>query len=522
MGDDLKTGDSKPRGRRLGAEDLTSIVGSGLLWAWFDALFMGAFYAGTPAPQLMAEGAAMAMDGFSVLFFALVLVRGTLVRRLLAKRPFLVVAGALGTVGSALFVCSGWQLSWPLLLAGGLLGGAFAAVCQMGWGATYCERGSRTALVRVSGAFACAVVLDFPLLFMVPMARAVFLSLFPLISAVILTHARSEVLSYPRPARDISARAAGLRTKLSIYLGLSVLIMVGLMLGMLGFGYIQHLVSFSSPAHGGLPWGVLVQVVRGIAALLMFAGVLFAPRVMGVVYRVGLLVMVAGFMANSFLLDTDFLWVSGAIVITGYTVFDVMVWVVVSQVAYTQSKSPAKTIACIRLLAGACYVLGAAAGIALTGTQGARSPFVVQESNAVGYLVVVAVVFLMSSEDIRVLFNAFRRRPTIGSDELPDAEGPSPSEDDADCAGSRPDEGLLPSEARMQARLDDLGLTARERDVAEPLACGRTQPWIAEALGISSNTVGTHMRHIYQKAEVHNRQEFIDVLTGRGGAPETR
>jgi DNA-binding CsgD family transcriptional regulator len=40
-------------------------------------------------------------------------------------------------------------------------------------------------------------------------------------------------------------------------------------------------------------------------------------------------------------------------------------------------------------------------------------------------------------------------------------------------------------------------------------------------LGISENTVGTHMRHIYQKMGVHNRQDFIDVvLAGVGeGAP---
>ena len=461
----------------------------------------------------------MAIDGLSVLFFAFVLARGTLARSLLVRRPFLVASGVLGSVGSALFLLSGVRSSWPLLFVGGLLGGTFAAVSQMAWGATYCERGSRTALVRVSGAFACAVVLDLPLLFMMPLARAIFFSLFPLASALILMRVRPGVLAYPSPACGVSARSAGLRTKLSIYLGLSVLIMVGLMLGMLGFGYIQHLVSFSSPVREGLSWGVLVQVVRGVAALLMFAGVLFAPRVMGVVYRVGLLVMVAGFMANSFLLDTDLLWVSGAIVIAGYTVFDVMVWVVVSQVAYTQSKSPAKTIACIRLLAGACYVLGAAAGIVLAGAGGQRSPFVVRESNAVGYLVVVAVVFLMSSEDIWVLFNAFRERPSAagGSAVAPGPAGSQPllASEPADAEGPSAAAGFLPSEARLQARLDRLGLTARERDVAELLVCGRTQPWIAEALGISANTVGTHMRHLYQKADVHNRQEFIDVLMGR-------
>ena len=53
--------------------------------------------------------------------------------------------------------------------------------------------------------------------------------------------------------------------------------------------------------------------------------------------------------------------------------------------------------------------------------------------------------------------------------------------------------------------------TAREKEIAVLLAQGRTQPRIADMLGISENTVGTHVRHIYQKTEVHDRQQFIDL-----------
>ena len=41
---------------------------------------------------------------------------------------------------------------------------------------------------------------------------------------------------------------------------------------------------------------------------------------------------------------------------------------------------------------------------------------------------------------------------------------------------------------------DSIGLTAREREIGLLLAYGRTQPWIAERLSISENTVGTHVR----------------------------
>lgn len=62
-------------------------------------------------------------------------------------------------------------------------------------------------------------------------------------------------------------------------------------------------------------------------------------------------------------------------------------------------------------------------------------------------------------------------------------------------------------EERLAQWGDEMHFTAREKEIAVLLAQGRTQPRIAE----SENTVGTHVRHIYQKTEVHDRQQFIDL-----------
>lgn len=55
-------------------------------------------------------------------------------------------------------------------------------------------------------------------------------------------------------------------------------------------------------------------------------------------------------------------------------------------------------------------------------------------------------------------------------------------------------------------------LTAREVDVLELLARGRTSPVIQERLVVSHNTVKSHVRHIYAKLGVHSQQELIDVI----------
>ena len=252
--------------------------------------------------------------------------------------------------------------------------------------------------------------------------------------------------------------------------------------------------SFSPIAGDGASGGILVQVARGVASILIFAIVVLAKRRPSPVYRVGLLAMIAGFMLMAFLFGTDLFWVSGAIVIGGYTILDLLIWVAFSQIAYAQSRDALRTVALMRLIAVLCSAAGAAIGIALVGFDEAPSGNVAAETTVVGYLVVIATVLLLSSEDMWMLFGRPRPDGMTGDD----------------SAGR---------EARLAAWFERIGLTAREREIASLLASGRTQPWIAERLGISENTVGTHVRHIYQKAGVHDRQQFIDLASSPDETP---
>lgn len=64
----------------------------------------------------------------------------------------------------------------------------------------------------------------------------------------------------------------------------------------------------------------------------------------------------------------------------------------------------------------------------------------------------------------------------------------------------------------------ECGLTPREREILELLARGRTKAHIAEAFFISENTVRNHVKHIYAKLDVHDRQELIDAVEAVGRA----
>ena len=67
----------------------------------------------------------------------------------------------------------------------------------------------------------------------------------------------------------------------------------------------------------------------------------------------------------------------------------------------------------------------------------------------------------------------------------------------------------------IEAHVDEVftafGLTRREKEVASLLLQGRSQGVIASLLFISPGTVNTHIKHIYRKAGVGSKQEFIDL-----------
>ena len=58
------------------------------------------------------------------------------------------------------------------------------------------------------------------------------------------------------------------------------------------------------------------------------------------------------------------------------------------------------------------------------------------------------------------------------------------------------------------------GLTEREREVLVPLVRGRSASSIGSQLSMSTETARTHIRHIYQKIDIHSREELMDIVDG--------
>jgi DNA-binding CsgD family transcriptional regulator len=63
---------------------------------------------------------------------------------------------------------------------------------------------------------------------------------------------------------------------------------------------------------------------------------------------------------------------------------------------------------------------------------------------------------------------------------------------------------------RNQAAIRSLGLTPRECEILALLASGQSNKEMARSLGISPNTVKTHLARLYEKLEVQRRVQAIE------------
>lgn len=145
---------------------------------------------------------------------------------------------------------------------------------------------------------------------------------------------------------------------------------------------------------------------------------------------------------------------------------------------------------------------------------------------ALAILVAIAYLFVFTPGTSNgsfggVSLSSLLRRGTSQPEAAGDAPGPAPG----NGAAPGPDLDEVCDElARRHS------LSGRETDVLRLLARGRTTTRIEAELGISTNTVNTHVRHVFQKLDVHSRQELLDaveaqaqeVATGTGSDPDQR
>lgn len=140
------------------------------------------------------------------------------------------------------------------------------------------------------------------------------------------------------------------------------------------------------------------------------------------------------------------------------------------------------------------------------------------------------VLRAMDAGDVFMVAAALALAALLAVELAPRLFTPHAQAGDAQAGGIQPDQPSQPAQPSEPVRetalgIDALaelagdawGLTPRERAVLPGLLRGRSVAWVAQSLTVSKNTVHTHVRNIYQKADVHSQEELIDAAEGLGG-----
>jgi DNA-binding CsgD family transcriptional regulator len=185
------------------------------------------------------------------------------------------------------------------------------------------------------------------------------------------------------------------------------------------------------------------------------------------------------------------------IAMVGYVCFDIFIWVVLSELVYIHQKAPGAAIALLWLIRSVGIAVGMLSCQMLF-SYGESPTVLFSATVSVGYLTVIAMTLLLGDGTglwTIIKYGAFIRPPDTSSKKMTDAQ------------------------AQLHKRMEDYGFTKRQKDVIELILSGRSASKMSAKLGISENTIISHVRHIYQITGVNSRQDLIDVLMDETAQP---
>ena len=105
-------------------------------------------------------------------------------------------------------------------------------------------------------------------------------------------------------------------------------------------------------------------------------------------------------------------------------------------------------------------------------------------------------------EPAPLTLDAIRRVPLMGVLAIAEPK-------DVPMVSTTPDSRIATAVIAMGQRF---GLTGREVEVITLYALGHTQQRVSEELQLSTSTVHTHIKHVYEKTDLHSRQEILDYI----------
>ena len=503
--------------RFVGNLSPSALMISTFFWSWMDLvpfsplLFASAGVQAGPLPLMLS------------LFVGVLALAGLAVSRraregILSPRLFLFAALLCGTLGTLVLFSGALWGQTPLVWLGAILSGLFqgAGIALVGCIAV-CQ-GKTNALIHLSACLPFNIVFVLLGMFLQPMAAVVLCCLLPLLSAL----SYKVYLERGNNAHQIKVVCEEVGSRRSRQCGASSLrqvtgLVVLLLLITFAFGLVNSQVQFAqqTTASNTIASYSSLFIRAGIAAWVLYSYIFRARQPFEFLVS-AVAVMALGLFALCFAPGSSSpLFVGGYILLyTGYALFDLLIWAILVIVHRMSGvRWP------LQKYVYAAYALDQL-GNFLGTACGAVMPAGVNISPLLGCLgaaliVCAFAVLTLRAGVLRDLHVAVVDKDELAEGNVGDACFRERSEahlgEVSACAAVLSDEArVIPQDVRLFAA--QYFLTEREEEVLDLLVAGRSVPYISEKLMVSANTVKTHVRHIYAKLDVHNRQELLDVF----------
>jgi DNA-binding CsgD family transcriptional regulator len=464
------------------------MAGFGCFWAWVDNAFFTAVLYQPPSSDALLSTTHLGAIIVAIIITLCVLIKRQ-VQAIFSRRLLFTVATCAALASLLLFFAG--QFEQQLLLVPALVfGGVGMAFICLAWGVIAAELGTSGAGVCMPGVIFFSALFGLVIKGMLFMLSVVITTLIPLVSVCLLllfkqSCARDQAEEGARQTK-LSRMQSLTQTEMTFTEKLPIKFFIILFIFCAAFGLMQYLLVLPEKDADFISRNNIL--FRGLIALVFLIGIgVFQVRPT-TMYKAGFMLMIAGFLVVPFVGQTA---VTSAIIMMGYTCFDMLAWIVICTLGNTWRKDTTRIVALSRLASLGGVLAGALGVTALLKSAALGQIDVAVITTAITYLLVTATALSMdqSPAGFWSLINA----PSLRSD--------------------------TPSQEALGTAVDQIAneysLTQREQEFFSYLASGRSIPWICSHLRISDGTGRSHARHIYAKLQVHSRQQLMDFVEMR-------
>lgn len=452
------------------------LFGFGAQYAWMlSVLFTPTVFSFAPSSGWMQATRLLLFVGLALGYLVFHLLRNKLASGRFS-RGVIVTAGFCGSAAT-LLVCLSPLVSSSLLpsIIAAPLAGFSNAVAMLGGNRLWADHRPERAMMHLAPSSLLAAILSLLIAFLPAIARIVIVAILPPLGNVILA------FSHAGKPRAGSYRHTPLDDKLTARMSIFLACFAAVTACALGALAGNEVSLFEEYA----PRILLGVLGVGILAFLV-ALRCTVTRFLDIICKFSTPLALVGLTLFT-VLPAEYSWTGIALVLAGYILMDLYMWLLNADLVYRSQKTSFAVLARSCAMQWTGWVVGfviGSCGYVFASAQLSWSALIA----ACLIVLILAYTFIFGHHDAVLLAEAR-------------------SDNDVDMGR---DEALKLSAERH-------ALSKRETEVFILLSAGRSAPYIQKQLTVSESTVKTHVRNIYHKFGVENRQEFLDAIENELG-----